>query len=150
MPVILCHWVLNPHFTIHLNGLAPSFLVNLFYKKFWVLSSILEKNQDETKRLGLTLWKLKKPVVELSQSSASHEVAPLFLVFVSSSSVVPWSVVVVCCCGWRWKFFYLSSVQKYCWKQGSVLQREWDHLHVWHGAGNSETTAGNHNLELGC
>lgn len=75
--------MLSPHFTIHLNGFVPSFPVNLFYKKFWALSSILDKNQDETKIFWVILWKRKekKPVVELSQSSASHERALLFLLF---------------------------------------------------------------------
>lgn len=101
--------MLSPHFTIHLSGFVPSIPVNLFYKKFWALSSILDKNQDETKGFGVILWNLKEkmPGVELSQSSPSRELAlSFFYCFVPFTSVVL-STVVVCCCGWRWPFFYL-------------------------------------------
>lgn len=62
--------MLSPHFTIHLNGFVPSFSVNLFYKKkFWALSSILDKNQYYTKVFWVMLrkWKEKKPMVGFSQ-----------------------------------------------------------------------------------
>lgn len=56
--------MLRPSFIIHLNGFIPSFEVNVFYKKFWALSSIflqeLEWQQDISGCLFCEIKKKKK------------------------------------------------------------------------------------------
>lgn len=138
MPVILCHRTLSPHFTIHLNGFVPSFSVNPFYKKFWALSSILDKkNRIKPRYFGVCWENWRRRSQWLSYVSASHELSPFSGCFERGvGGVMLWLKM-------EFLLSCLPPAQNSCWAQGSsvpvglssclaTLQRAWEpQFRIW-------------------
>lgn len=142
VPVILCHWMLSPHFTIHLNGFVPSFSVNLFYKK--VLCSQQHSCQDPALNQGILGYAEK---MEREEANGWVISVPATSSLLSGCFERGGGGVML----WLKMEFLLSclpSAQESCWKQSTSVPVKLSSCLAQHWQLCNEP--GSHNSEFGC